>query len=88
MFREAPRRVGGVLRVIDVSGAEHRLHFRRETRSEFRRLYEELSAAVDAERSERVPRQEPQAAAVVDRTAPARGGSGPPGPPGHEPVRR
>ena len=48
VFRDAPRGVGGVLRVIDSAGAEHRLHFRRDTRPEFHRLYEELAAAVVA----------------------------------------
>lgn len=52
VFRDAPRFVGGVLRVVDTAGAEHRLHFRRDTRPEFHRLYEELAAAVAAARPE------------------------------------
>ena len=77
VFRDAPRMVGGVLRVVDVSGAEHRLHFRRDTRSEFHRLYEELSAAANAARSQRVPKGDPEPTDAVDLTPPARAGSQP-----------
>lgn len=72
VFRDAPRLVGGVLRVVDSSGAEHRLHFRRDTRPEFHRLYEELADAVAAARPE--PEQgaptEDEPAVVVDLTSP------------------
>jgi hypothetical protein len=70
VFRDAPRRVGGVLRVVDTAGAEHRLHFRRDTREEFHRLYEELSAAVAAARPEPAERSA-QPEPLVDLTAPA-----------------
>jgi len=44
---EAPRRVGGVLIVVERSLEEHRLHFRRETRLEFAALAAELEEVVD-----------------------------------------
>ena len=59
---EAPRRVGGVVIVIEPSLEEHRLHFRRDTRLEFIALAAELEEAVDRHRD--------AARHVVDLTAP------------------
>ena len=50
---EAPRRVGGVLIVVERDLEEHRLHFRRDTRLEFAALAAELDEAI--ERQRRVP---------------------------------
>ena len=45
-FLEAPRKVGGVLIVVDRSLTEHRLHFRRDSREGFERLAEEIAAEI------------------------------------------
>ena len=47
---EAPRRVGGVLIVVERNLEEHRLHFRRDTRLEFAVLAAELDEAVELRR--------------------------------------
>jgi hypothetical protein len=47
---EAPRRVGGVVIVVERSLEEHRLHFRRDTRLEFAALAAELEEAIDRDR--------------------------------------
>ncbi len=52
-FRDAPRMIGGVLLVVDAAGDEHRLHFRRDDREGFLRLFEELDAAARRNREER-----------------------------------
>lgn len=43
--RDAPRRVGGLLLVTATSGAEHRLHYRRDSLEAFHALADELDAA-------------------------------------------
>ncbi|MDA8434524.1 MAG: hypothetical protein M0Z98_00905 [Actinomycetales bacterium] len=77
VFRDAPRFVGGVVRVVDTAGAEHRLHFRRDTRAEFHRLYEELAAAVAAARRGPADQESGQPERLVDLTDPTT----PPDPP-------
>jgi len=60
-FRDAPRMIGGVLLVVDSTGDEHRLHFRRGGREAFRLLFEELDATARTNRAQRP---------VVDLTEP------------------
>jgi len=50
---EAPRKVGGVVIVVEPSLEEHRLHFRRDTRLEFAALAAELEEASDRARTTR-----------------------------------
>jgi hypothetical protein len=52
-FRDAPRMIGGVLLLVDVTGKEHRLHFRRGGREAFRLLSEELDETAVRNRAER-----------------------------------
>jgi len=61
-FLDAPRRIGGVLIVVDTTGVEHRMHFRRPGREDFQRLTAELEDAVARVRE--------QQAVVVDLTTP------------------
>jgi len=70
VFRDAPRFVGGVVRVVDTAGAEHRLHFRRDSRAEFHRLYEELAAAVAAARPGPADQDAGEPERLVDLTEP------------------
>ena len=63
VFRDAPKRVGGVVIVVDAAGGEHRLHFRRDTREDFYRFSVELGDAVARARE--------QSPSVVDLTAPS-----------------
>jgi len=53
VFRDAPRMVGGVVLVVDRTGAEHRLHFRRSGREAFHQLSEELGSAAAQARADR-----------------------------------
>jgi len=53
VFRDAPRMVGGVVLVVDRTGAEHRLHFRRSSREAFLGLSEELDSAAAQARADR-----------------------------------
>jgi hypothetical protein len=62
---EAPRRVGGVLIVVERNLEEHRLHFRRDTRLEFAALAAELDEAVERERAAR------RHVDLTDRSAPS-----------------
>ena len=48
---EAPRKVGGVVILVEPSLEEHRLHFRRDTRLDFIALAAELEEASDLARS-------------------------------------
>lgn len=82
VFRDAPRMVGGVLRVVDTAGAEHRLHFRRGSRPEFHRVYEELAAAVAAAKEDRPAPAGCEPPDVVDLTNPASPRADPLGPTG------
>jgi hypothetical protein len=63
---EAPRRVGGVLIVVERNLEEHRLHFRRDTRLEFAALAAELDEAVERERA-----ASPHPVDLTDRSMPS-----------------
>jgi len=70
---EAPRKVGGVVIVVEPSLEEHRLHFRRDTRLEFAALAAELEEASDRARTTRQvvdlteqPDQEPAESDVTE----------------------
>ena len=71
-FRDAPRMVGGVLRVVDGTGSEHRLHFRRDSRAQFLGLYQELAAAVALAKAEDQAHDDDPG--VVDLTSPSAAG--------------
>jgi len=63
---EAPRRVGGVLIVVERNLEEHRLHFRRDTRLEFAALAAELDEAVERDRA-----ASPHQVDLTDRSMPS-----------------
>lgn len=85
-FRDAPRMVGGVLRVVDTTGAQHRLHFRRGSRPEFLGLYQDLSAAVAAAKAELRTAEGDEQPDVVDLTDQTSAGPESSSPPGHDAV--